>query len=56
MLVSSEEMRTFQRIERMHKIEITEVDVEGTIIPRVKEPSRSYGGSSGGSGGGYRGK
>ena len=53
MLVSSEEMRTFQRIERMHKIEITEVDVEGVIIPRAKEPSRSYGG--GGGGGGYRG-
>ena len=56
MLVSSEEMRTFQRIERMHKIEITEVDVEGTIIPRAKEPSRSYGWSSGWSSGGYRGK
>lgn len=53
MLVSSEEMRTFQRIERMHKIEITEVDVEGVIIPRAKEVSRSYGG--GGGGGGYRG-
>lgn len=57
MLVSSEETRTFQRIERMHKIEITEVDVEGVIIPRVKEERRSFGGgSSGGSGGGYRGR
>ena len=54
MLVSTEEMRTFQRIERMHKIEIKEVDVEGTEVPRVKEQSRSFGGSSGGSG--YRGK
>ncbi len=57
MLVSSEEMRTFQRIERMHKIEIKEVDVEGTEVPRVKEVRKySSGGSSGGSGGGYRGR
>ena len=57
MLVSTEEMRTFQRIERMHKIEITEVDVEGVIIPRAKESTRSYGGGGGGAGGGgYRGK
>lgn len=47
MFVSSEEMRTFSRIERMHKIEIIEVDAEGTIIPRVKE-SRSYGSGGGG--------
>ncbi len=66
MLVSSEEMRPFERIERMHKIEVTEVDIEGTIIPRVKAVRKPYSGSSGGgrwgysgggrsSGGGYRG-
>ena len=59
MLVSSDEMRAFQRIERMHKIEITEVDVEGVVVPRVREERKSYGGSGGGyrggSGGGYRG-
>jgi superfamily II DNA/RNA helicase len=43
MFVSTEEMRTFQRIERMHKIEIKEVDIEGTEIPRVKEERRSFG-------------
>ncbi len=37
MFVSSEESRQLQRIERMHKIEITEVDPEGVIIPRVKD-------------------
>jgi superfamily II DNA/RNA helicase len=63
MLVSSEEMRAFQRIERMHKIEVKEIDIEGTVIPRVKEERRSFGGGggggyrgrSGGGGGGYRG-
>lgn len=55
MLVSSEEMRTFQRIERMHKIEIKEVDVEGTEVPRVKEV-RKFSSSSSGGGGGYRGR
>jgi superfamily II DNA/RNA helicase len=43
MFVSSEEMRPFERIERMHKIEITEVDVEGTIIPRPAKQQRSSG-------------
>lgn len=56
MLVSSEEIRTFQRIERMHKIEIKEIDIEGTEIPRVKEVRRFSSGSSGGGGGGYRGR
>ena len=58
MLVSSEEMRPFQRIERTNKIEITETDIEGTIVPRVKEERRSYGssGGGGGGGGGYRGR
>lgn len=37
MYVSSEETRQLQRIERMHKIEITEVDVEGAIIPRQRD-------------------
>lgn len=59
MLVSSEEMRPFQRIERMHKIEIVENDIEGNVVPRVKEERRSFGGGGGGyrgrSGGGYRG-
>ncbi len=51
MFVSTEEARQLQRIERMHKIEITEVDPEGVIIPRQKEtrPPRREGG------GGYRG-
>lgn len=64
MFVSSEEERQLQRIERMHKIEITEVDPEGVIIPRKKPEPRSFGGGGGGgrgyrgrggSGGGYRG-
>jgi superfamily II DNA/RNA helicase len=61
MFVSSEEERQLQRIERMHRIEITEVDPEGVMIPRVKR-EQSRGGSGGGgyrgrggSGGGYRG-
>ncbi len=44
MFVSTEEMRPFERIERMHKIEITEVDVEGTIIPRPPKQKRTFGG------------
>lgn len=67
MFVSSEEERQLQRIERMHKIEITEVDPEGTLIPRKKSEPRSSGGGGGrgyrgrggggyrGNGGGYRG-
>lgn len=58
MLVSSEEDRGLARIERMHKIEISEVDPEGTIIPRVRQiyaPRRSGGGYRGNGGGGYRG-
>jgi superfamily II DNA/RNA helicase len=60
MFVSSEESRQLQRIERMHKIEITEVDAEGVIIPRVKDtrPPRREGGGGGyrgNRGGGYRG-
>ncbi len=55
MFVSSEEERQLQRIERMHRIEISEVDPEGVMIPRKKaEPYRSSGGSGGG--GGYRGR
>jgi superfamily II DNA/RNA helicase len=37
MFVSAEEERQLTRIERMHKIEITEVDAEGVMIPRVKK-------------------
>lgn len=61
MLVSAEESRALARIERMHKIEITEVDAEGTVIPRPPRPERKPGGGSGrrpyrgGNGGGYRG-
>ena len=64
MFVSSEEARQLQRIERMHRIEINEVDVEGVVIPRQKDtrPPRSssgsgggYRGNGGGGGGGYRG-
>lgn len=60
MLVSSEEDRGLARIERMHKIQITEVDPEGTIIPRAPRPERKFGGNGGGGrrpyrGGGYRG-
>ncbi|MBX9809119.1 DEAD/DEAH box helicase [Candidatus Gracilibacteria bacterium] len=58
MFVSSEEARQLQRIERMHKIEISEVDPEGVIIPRVREtraPRTGGGGGYRGNGGGYRG-
>ncbi len=55
MLVSSEEMRAFQRIERMHKIQVKEIDIEGTEVPRAKEERRSFS-SGGGGGGGYRGR
>ena len=63
MFVSSEESRQLQRIERMHRIEITEVDPEGVIIPRVRETRAprtgwsggGYRGGRGSSGGGYRG-
>lgn len=51
MFVSTEEMRPFERIERMHKIEITEVDVEGVIIPRPPKPERRFGGGGGGGSG-----
>lgn len=62
MFVSTEEMRPFERIERMHKIEITEVDVEGVIIPRPPKAERRFGGGGGAGGkprrpfrsGGYR--
>jgi|GEM_PF-5832347 len=37
MFVSAEEERQLMRIERMHKIEIAEVDAEGVMIPRVKK-------------------
>ncbi len=53
MFVSSEEARQLQRIERMHRIEINEVDAEGVVIPRQKETRAPR--SSGGGGGGYRG-
>lgn len=63
MFVSSEEERGLMRIERMHRIEIAEVDVEGTAIPRPPKPERRSGGGGGGKrpyrgggGGGYRGK
>jgi len=58
MFVSSEESRQLQRIERMHRIEITEVDPEGVIIPRVREtraPRTGGGGGYRGGRGGYRG-
>ena len=55
MFVSSEEVRQLQRIERMHKIEITEVDPEGVMIPRKKEEYRGGGAPRSGGGGGYRG-
>lgn len=59
MFVSAEEMRQLERIERMHKIEIGEVNIDGEAVPRVRE-ARRYGGGGGGgyrgrSGGGYRG-
>jgi hypothetical protein len=47
MFVSTEEQRPFERIERMHKIEITEVDVEGVIIPRPPKQERRFGGQGG---------
>lgn len=46
MFVSSEEGRDLARIERMHKIEITEINLAGEIIPRPKKTERtpSFGG------------
>lgn len=35
MFVSPDEQRQLQRIERMHKIEITEVDADWSIVPRA---------------------
>jgi superfamily II DNA/RNA helicase len=60
MFVSSEEERQLARIERMHKIQITEVDPEGVVVPRKAPEHRPHGGSGGGGyrggrGGGYRG-
>jgi len=64
MFISSEEMRGLARIERMHKIQIREVDPEGVEVPRVREERSPRTGVSGGgyrgrssgvSGGGYRG-
>lgn len=40
MFVSSEENRDLFRIEKMHKIEITEVNLAGEIIPRPPKPER----------------
>jgi superfamily II DNA/RNA helicase len=53
MFISSEEMRGLARIERMHKIQIREVDPEGVEVPRVREDRAPR---TGGSGGGYRGR
>jgi len=59
MFVSAEEERQLMRIERMHKIEIAEVDAEGVMIPRVKKEytPREWGKRRFGWGGsGYRGR
>lgn len=43
MFVSTEENRDLMRIERMHKIEITEINLDGEIIPRPKmEPKHHH--------------
>ncbi len=63
MFVSTEESRDLARIERMHKIEITEVNLAGEVIPRPPKPERKnndgkrrrYRGNGGGYRGGYRG-
>lgn len=55
MLVSSEEARDLMRIERMHKIEITEVNLAGEVIPRPVREDRPAGARRGGNHrGGYR--
>lgn len=62
MFVSSEEERDLFRIEKMHKIEITEVNLAGEVIPRPPKPERKFDGKRKGgrrpyrgSGGRYRG-
>lgn len=61
MFVSTEENRDLARIERMHKIEITEVNLAGEVIPRPPKPERENGGKKrfgryrGNNRGGYRG-
>lgn len=60
MFVSSEEDRHLFKIEKMHKIEITEINLAGEVIPRPPKPERKEGGRRGGrrpyrGAGGYRG-
>lgn len=42
MFVSSEEDRDLNRIEKMHKIEITEINLAGEVIPRPKKQEKKY--------------
>lgn len=61
MFVSTEESRDLFRIEKMHKIDITEVNLAGEVVPRPPREERREGGNGGnrrrryGNGGGYRG-
>lgn len=63
MFVSTEESRALMRIERMHKIEITEINLAWEVIPRPPKTEKKSGDGkrrryrgNGGYRGGYRGK
>ena len=44
MFVSTEENRDLMRIERMHKIEITEINLAGEVVPRPPKSENKNGG------------
>ena len=54
MFVSTEENRDLMRIERMHKIEITEINLAGEVVPRPPKSENKNGGKKHRYG--YRGK
>ncbi len=54
MFVSTEENRDLMRIERMHKIEITEINLAGEVVPRPPKSENKNGGKKRRYG--YRGK
>lgn len=54
MFVSSEEDRALFKIEKMHKIEIEEINLAGEVIPRPPKPERRSGNGGGSRRGGRR--